>query len=223
MKFRFNSRDSSVLVAMVLVIFLVGCSSSTRFKALSFLFDGVPDPAAETDLSDGDPTLTAREQMLAMRQSVRDSMRQRVRATMHPPYAEQDCSACHNLARNTSEPGSGSFAVMDFSDDEAAGFMVMPVEQLCFECHDDMTEEAATEQDMMIHDPVASGECIECHNPHRSPYPHLLRAPEVRTLCFKCHDEEIADGEDDHPELETKESCLECHNPHMSTDEYLLN
>ncbi len=160
---------------------------------------------------------------MAMRQSARDSAAQAVRSTMHSPYAEQDCSACHNLSRNKSAQGGSSFAVMDFSDDEANGFMVMPVEQLCFECHDDMTEEAAEDEGMMIHDPVAGGECVECHNPHRSPFPHLLRASRVRDLCFSCHDEEIAAGDGDHPELEATESCIECHNPHMSADEYLLN
>ena len=75
---------------------------------------------------------------------------------------------------------------------------------------------------MTIHSPVEDGECLECHDPHLSRNRHLLRAERVRTLCFGCHDEEIAAGEGDHPDLDDDEECTDCHNPHMAEDEHLL-
>ncbi len=208
--------------ALVTLTALGGCSSARSRRVLSFFFDGVPTEHARNRADS--IAIARRNAVLRMRreQERADSLR-RANASVHPPYAEKDCTACHEFA-DESVAGSGKAGMPMLSLDRASGqgWLLEPPEELCFECHDDKTAEAAEAEGKMIHSPVEDGECIECHNPHLSPNRHLLRAARVRTLCFGCHDEEIADGVDDHPELDEDEDCTDCHNPHMSEDEYLL-
>src|SRR5574342_821311 len=59
----------------------------------------------------------------------------------HGPFAAKQCEACHVRGSNN---------------------LVMPVEKLCFSCHDlDLSKK-------YVHGPVASGGCKVCHDPHSS-------------------------------------------------------
>lgn len=84
---------------------LYGCEATTRYKVLSFFFDGVPEPGTET-----------RET------SVRASRKEGTTVTKeagskykeHGPYAARLCEGCHMRATNA---------------------LVLPIEELCFKCH----------------------------------------------------------------------------------------
>ncbi|MFQ5608175.1 MAG: cytochrome c3 family protein [Candidatus Zixiibacteriota bacterium] len=195
-----------------------GCGGPGGRRTLKFFFDGVPEPDSLSDTLNGaaDPQAAR----LLRQQARTDSLNALIGIQAHPPYADRDCSACHRMTDRRGGSGSMSFTPRD--EGGSSSWLSFPVEELCFECHSDMTEEYAEENGLNIHDPVASGECVTCHNPHRSPYKALLLKERARELCLDCHDESIPEGEDDHPELEDSDDCTDCHNPHISEDDFLL-
>ncbi len=125
---------------------------------------------------------------------------------MHMPYEmdEEDCSMCHERV-----------------DPDDPGGLLMPVNEGCFECHDDMEEEF---EQPFEHAPVLD-RCTSCHNPHESIQPALLVA-EVTQLCLQCHEdtrEAVALAPVQHGAIDSERSCLNCHSPHASKVEHLLN
>jgi predicted CXXCH cytochrome family protein len=75
-------------------------------------------------------------------------------------------------------------------------------------------------EDGWVHGPVASGQCVICHEPHRALNPHLLKKAEP-LICFQCHDEstlKVVPGHD----RATYEACLDCHAGHQSSAKHLL-
>ena len=111
----------------------------------------------------------------------------------HGPYAAHLCNACH--------------------DPSAFNSLVVPKEQLCFQCHDLKLDKK------YIHGPLASGGCVACHDPHSSQYPYLLVSASD-TFCFYCHDRETVAAVGAHGGI--VDQCTTCHNPHMSDKRYLL-
>ena len=213
---------ASATASLALAAGAPGCANRRVHGALDFLFDGVP-PVARADSNGVAATGDSRAARDEMRRARQDSLRTALDMTSHPPYAEGECTLCHNMpGKRTTGQIHGSMPSLSTDKAAGQGWLVMPADELCFECHDDKTGEYAEENGMMIHAPVEAGECIECHSPHRSRYKHLLLSDPVRTLCFKCHEESIAGGAYDHPELELEDHCTDCHNPHMSEDEKLL-
>ncbi len=112
-------------------------------------------------------------------------------ASTHPPFSQKQCDQCHNV--------EGDMA---------------PRENLldaCRACH------CRYFMDNMGHSPVAEGECIECHEMHRSTEPKLLKMG-VYDLCVECHDEPEDLSEPAHSGASAKQ-CTACHDPHFETDE----
>ena len=62
---------------------------------------------------------------------------------------------------------------------------------------------------------MTDGQCIECHDMHRSAQLHLLKAPVLDT-CVECHDEPEALSEEVHG-APGVERCTGCHDPHFGT------
>jgi predicted CXXCH cytochrome family protein len=186
---------SVVSISIVLCLALISsCTESKRHKALSFLFDGVPPLSGDAaELSGPDD----------------GSGRRRPEPTwfVHDPLVhfdpswERSCPRCH-----------GEKMQRSFSNEV---HLVAPTPQLCFECH-----EPPSFQEGWIHGPVAQGECVFCHEPHRSLQKFLLKKalPEV---CYQCHDSQaIADIEDHAKPSYTQ--CTDCHSGHASVAKYLL-
>jgi len=213
------------VAAIVINGLMASCGGTKSKKVLSFFFDGVPTEQDST-LTDSVGNKAALEAFLRSeerRKEKLDSVQAGLQAEMHSPYAEGECSSCHNMPdKGGTSSGNSSMPSLSTGQASGSGWLVMPVEELCIECHTDKTEEFAEENDMEIHGPVATGECTTCHHPHRSKYKHLLLAEPVRKLCFQCHEENIPEGFGDHPELEDTDDCIDCHNPHMSTEEFFL-
>lgn len=116
---------------------------------------------------------------------------------------EEDCSSCHKNA-----------------DPANPGGLLRPVNEGCFECHDDFPKKLAQP---FAHAP-ALDRCTTCHNPHESLEPSLL-VEEVGKLCLGCHDDmatAIAMAPVQHGALDTGKKCLNCHDPHGSNVEKLL-
>ena len=119
----------------------------------------------------------------------------------YDPALERSCERCHGEKKERS-----------FSNEV---HLVTPTPQLCFECHD---PPSFTEG--WIHGPVAAGECVFCHEPHRSPHAHLLKKPQP-DMCFQCHDSQAIAEIQDHAKPSFAQ-CTDCHSGHASVAKYLL-
>jgi predicted CXXCH cytochrome family protein len=114
-----------------------------------------------------------------------------------PARNEKGCGNCHNR--------------------EASFALLKPRDQICLTCHADKTR-----QFPYMHGPAAVGGCAECHDPHRSPLPHLLRmSPEK--LCFQCHDRTPPGAKPPRCARPSDDArCTDCHNPHGGQERYFL-
>lgn len=110
----------------------------------------------------------------------------------HAPYASRDCGGCHNLQEGLRLWAQGA--------------------ELCWRCH-----QKADFEGEYLHGPVAVGDCVFCHDPHKSEYEDLLTA-KGGGLCLECHRRQ------DLGELHSGvgEECLSCHDPHRGSVPALL-
>jgi len=110
-------------------------------------------------------------------------------ASQHPPFILRECLGCHDAGQR-----------MQVRDD---------LLDSCRTCHVRFFSEEVG------HSPVADGECLECHEQHRSERRYLLKSP-VLDLCVECHDEPEELSEPAHT-VAGVEQCTACHDPHFGT------
>jgi len=90
--------------------------------------------------------------------------------------------------------------------------------QVCFTCHQ---EQRADTRKISAH-PLATPAvgnlpkmaCSDCHNPHGSPGPKLLKKNTVNETCWTCHAEKRGPFLWEHQPV--TEDCTNCHTPHGS-------
>ncbi|PLX14477.1 MAG: hypothetical protein C0597_10005 [Marinilabiliales bacterium] len=164
---------------MVISITLISsCVTEDNYKYWTFFFDGVPDPTISNDL-EGQVTDSS-----TLVVGVEDTKPTIIK---HYPYAENECSSCH--------------------DQNNMGAYVEPQPALCYQCHDDMSLTYES-----LHAPVQAGYCTSCHNPHQSSIPDLL-VKEGQELCFECHDRTSIEQGVIHKDI-PETDCISCHNRH---------
>jgi predicted CXXCH cytochrome family protein len=117
----------------------------------------------------------------------------------HEPV--KDCSICH-----------GERERRGFSADVQ---LTTPIPELCYACHDDYTKTS-----IFVHGPVAVGDCLFCHKPHRAAYRYLLTRT-VPELCYQCHDQQTIKSVAEHPGKNLSR-CITCHGGHSSSAKGLL-
>lgn len=131
--------------------------------------------------------------------------------------ALDNCADCHVLLPGRSEKlheakASKSSATRDYK-------LLKAVPDLCWECHDSVEEKTDN-----LHPPYEDGECLECHDSHRSQHPALLKRSVAET-CYECHDEiqeKVESSRVLHDPLDSDESCVNCHESHgADPDKYL--
>ncbi|MEZ5063781.1 MAG: cytochrome c3 family protein [bacterium] len=191
----------------VLTLTIASCGGTSKSDLLRILFD---DPPGER------PVETAATAAPSPR--VRASTTDAVRIYRHSPYEEKDCEACHAL-EGAWPVGSGDTAVFG-----KARLRARP-DELCYECHDDMTADALREDvGEVVHAPLEDGECLECHDPHQSRFPSLLkRGDPFENVCFECHDgDDVLESEPHATLTEDRRRCVLCHDPHASSRTALL-
>lgn len=117
--------------------------------------------------------------------------------SQHSAFEERRCEECHGSG------GEFGFVVSGFGELGSDS---------CLECHMEIFE--AHE---VIHGPVAQNECLWCHDPHESVYPHLMRDASP-PLCLGCHSLELREGPliPEHEDLDR--DCLDCHYAHGGSD-----
>ncbi|UCG59002.1 MAG: hypothetical protein JSU70_05735, partial [Phycisphaerales bacterium] len=94
--------------------------------------------------------------------------------------------------------------------------LVAPVPQLCYVCHEDY---GALEG--WVHGPVATGDCMLCHESHKANNKSLLRKP-IPDLCHQCHETKTLHLVANHSD-ESYAHCGDCHEAHASPGRILLN
>jgi predicted CXXCH cytochrome family protein len=177
-----------------MVMVLCGCDPVTTHKITSTIFDGVPSlPPAEQYCREYHEAKLTEEAEAAKKKMAALEIDAR---SEHEPYAKKRCSDCH--------------------DKMAEGGLVRPKKELCFVCHDRALVAGA-----FAHGPAATGACLECHEPHSSSSPKLLKLPNGK-LCATCHKEQRL-ALRLHREAGAKGmTCTDCHDPHSSPARYLL-
>ena len=118
---------------------------------------------------------------------------------IHEPI--KDCTACHG-----NQPRRGTSPKVH---------LVAEVPQLCYQCH----KERST-SDGWVHGPVATGDCLLCHEPHKTKAESLLRKS-VPELCYQCHEPEAVRAIKGHAEPPYGR-CVDCHEGHAGETKSLL-
>lgn len=139
------------------------------------------------------------------------------RPFLHGPNAVHACDTCHNYVDETKH----TFELKRKGAD------------LCRFCH--INKEGT--EGLVVHEPVAKGECSACHDPHGASNRLMLKKDTTAQLCITCHKETLKGknvhkpaGEDctachkahtaDHAKLltlEVKSLCVSCHDPVAKT------
>jgi predicted CXXCH cytochrome family protein len=120
------------------------------------------------------------------------------RGSIHPPFRD-GCSNCHDGSAEVLQGGGGN--------------------DLCTVCHDDVAEAAAAAE--VPHPAMEMIECIDCHSPHASRQPDLLRVA-GGGVCLTCHEDQGgAAGDTVHGAIDWI-GCQSCHVPHGGDGEKLL-
>ncbi len=137
----------------------------------------------------------------------------------HAPTVNWLCTSCH----------TGNVGKYNRYDNNKSRFIAPdPIGPICFSCHKKTKKDWATKR--FKHEPVESGRCNKCHNPHGSYQINYLRKPEFE-LCTSCHKDKIngshiirtyskkihpVHGKRDPLRKGRELSCVSCHEPHAS-------
>ncbi|MBI5240461.1 MAG: sigma 54-interacting transcriptional regulator [Elusimicrobia bacterium] len=125
--------------------------------------------------------------------------------SQHVPFKSRSCEMCHEAA----------------GKDGKAKLKEMP-EKSCFVCHSDFRKLG---ESPVVHAPFQGGGCGDCHNPHLSPRPSLMKG-KTADICLSCHDASLKDahpvarhptsraGKSDPRRKDKPFDCASCHDPH---------
>lgn len=185
----------SVVLCGVLVI-VAGCDRESRYKVLTFFFEGVPPLDGEKDAAGSGVTTTDESLQSVVGEKPVSRVSKQSRKVKHKPV--KNCNKCHMGGMNSGQRK-----------------LIMPMPDLCYSCHTNYHE-----ADGYVHGPIAVGDCIFCHDPHGSKYVHLLKAPQPK-LCEQCHIPEYMEFISGH-ETMPDTICTDCHDPHVSSMKKLL-
>ncbi len=112
------------------------------------------------------------------------------------PTVDVACNSCHKIHSNS---------------DQVRSRATQP--EVCYTCH----KEQRVQANRPSRHPIQEGKvvCSDCHNPHGSAGPKLVKKDSVNDTCYSCHAEKR--GPFAHPHQPVTENCATCHNPHGST------
>jgi len=85
--------------------------------------------------------------------------------------------------------------------------------EVCFTCH----REQRADTMKISHHPIREGKvvCSDCHNPHGSPGPSMVKKNTINETCWTCHADKRGPFLWEHQPV--VESCTNCHTPHGSS------
>ncbi len=190
------TKTSVALVGACILCLLCGCDQVSRYKVLSTIFDGVPNPPPPEQVCEE----YAQVKIAALHDAEQfgpDKNAAVGQQSEHPAYKDKKrCGECHEKTRES-------------------GFVTDSKEKLCFHCHKNFIQGA------FVHGPVAVAACLSCHDPHSSRHTALLKVAKGE-LCATCHREKRL-AESMHETAQNHNiQCTDCHNPHYGNSPYFL-
>lgn len=178
------SKLCTPLALFSLMFLLAACDATTRHKALTTLFDGVPSLPPPDELC----AEYAKNKEVAAATETKP-----VTQVNHLPYEEKRCPDCHS------------------QDKDTGGGLVAPRNELCFICHPDILQHqmahgpAAVGDCLECHVPHSSSfpalliverakVCDRCHTEQRLAQAMHDRFKQKGMACADCHDPHSGSG-----------------------------
>jgi predicted CXXCH cytochrome family protein len=179
-----NRPHLPLLATVMTVLAIAGCSPETRYRTLSFFFDGVPNPDELAAPAAAGRSPGGRPPEAAAKSPYRS----------HGPYdaklceachlrgggklvlpVDQLCLYCHELAvgkKHMHGPvASGGCRVCHLPHGSGHAFLlVSEPTAFCFHCHDKAAVGAGD-----VHRAAPGTQCTQCHDPHSSDSEYLLK------------------------------------------------
>jgi predicted CXXCH cytochrome family protein len=211
--FRFAWFTVVAMMIALSTVYISGCTPKAKHEVLTFFFTGVPDPFAEPDEDD---EVVA----IKIRKKKRQGFFQEPKYFIHGPYAARECGKCHS----SELPRQFQFgkANKTLRPNRYGPRLAYRPEKLCITCHEDKSDVVARSLGLSVHEPVATGMCVKCHDPHKATRQYMLMGKNTVELCsIACHDNDGFQDRGTHIASKGKD-CLECHNPHVGKTEQLL-
>lgn len=142
-----------------------------------------------------------------------------------PKAQDAACLSCHKADKRTHWEG-GQHQANDVTCSNCHA-MHSPTDKVrskktqadvCFTCHKDQRADSRK----ISHHPIGEGKvvCSDCHNPHGSAGPKLMKKNTVTETCYTCHAEKRGPFLWEHQPA--TEDCTTCHTPHGSNITPLL-
>ncbi len=123
---------------------------------------------------------------------------------VHRPVAQGKCESCHN-------PHVARYK----------GLLQKPDGQLCESCHKKREWLGNGAGGRVIHEPVRQGQCLKCHDPHKSEVKGLVHG-KLADRCFACHKDLPKKFEGSTHSPYAKGRCIVCHLPHVADNYQML-
>ena len=140
---------------------------------------------------------------------------------LSPEQQSKVCQSCHSGRQQMFWHGSvhakrglsctSCHSVHSFKSENAQLKTVSEIDS-CLSCHKDVRAEMWKNS----HHPLREGKmaCADCHNPHGSTTPKMIRAASVNDQCYTCHADKRGPFLWEHAPV--RENCMTCHTPHGS-------
>ncbi|MCK4951481.1 MAG: hypothetical protein KAS48_06660 [Gammaproteobacteria bacterium] len=199
-----------------------GCSPADRYKVLTFFFTGVPEPGSELEKDDETGKILAAKVRARKKRNI---FFQEPKFYIHGPYGASECEKCHSADSARQFRVGGGVKKESTTRSKSRKFgprLAYPLEKLCITCHSEKSDSFAKSLHLSVHEPVATGKCTECHDPHKAARQYMLRGKDSIDLCTKaCHsiDELLKTAVH---RKNKEEDCLDCHNAHVGKTAQLL-
>jgi len=200
-----------LITVAIFIAVMSGCGRQGRHKVLTVFFTGVPPLEADSkaEAENDDPPKEQPE----TRQPGPTAI-----VYTHPVTAAKLCSQCHLTTANFGMFGQKAATNFFQKGQPSPGKLVVPRQALCLKCHKDKSDAKASREGLWLHTPAAKGDCLKCHDPHRSSHQYLL-LESPRQICIPCH---RGPKVMELPAHKQPGECLTCHNPHLGKDRKLL-
>ena len=123
------------------------------------------------------------------------------------------CINCHTIMEKTSD----KYQLAKVGD-KTVFFNKRAQTEVCGQCH----QQRKAQLQRSSHMPQREGKitCSDCHNPHGTPNPAMLKQTSVNENCYSCHAERR--GPYLHEHAPVLENCSNCHEAHGSVNDRLL-
>ena len=153
------------------------------------------------------------------------------------PVTTSDCTSCHNphgsnnrgIIFDVAHAAVTEGRCVECHQEPGSLKTKKQTTQLCRECHQDMVTQTFNKN--RVHWPLVDNVgCLNCHSPHASRHPKLVKGSLVET-CGKCHADTVALQEVSKKNPKNKKlcepvrtgNCTACHSPHGSNNVLLID